>query len=143
MARHSGRDTNLTDTLFRLHSLLGDALDEAAHEREPELDAIVAARQRGAWWRFDRVFNTAYEVDTTHAWLHPTVRRWYALWKYPEPMRHELELRSLGPLPRHARRRHTSAGQSIAFAGAVAGTAGFCPDRGDVRSDDGRVAAVP
>ena len=79
------RDTNLTDTMFRLHNVLGDALDEVAHEREPELDAIVAARQRGAWWRIDRVLNAVYEVDTTHAWLHPTVRRWYALWKYPEP----------------------------------------------------------
>ena len=79
------RDTNMTDTLFRLQSSLGDALDEVAHEQEPELDAIVAARQRGAWSLVDRTMNRLYQVDTASAWIQPSVRRWYALWKYPDP----------------------------------------------------------
>jgi hypothetical protein len=79
------RDTNMTDTMFRLQNHLGEALDEVARDREPALDAIVAARQRGAWWRVDALLNRTYEVNTAYAWLHPTVRRWYALWKYPEP----------------------------------------------------------
>jgi hypothetical protein len=80
------RDTNLTDTLFRLQNHLGGALDEVALEREPELDAIVAARQRGSMRaRVDRLLNGAYQVEVTSSWLHPTIRRWYALWKYPDP----------------------------------------------------------
>lgn len=79
------RDTNMTDTMFRLQNHLGEALDEVAREHEPALDAIVAARQRGAWSRLDHALNRAYDVDTTFAWLHPTIRRWYAFWKYPEP----------------------------------------------------------
>jgi hypothetical protein len=79
------RDTNMTDTLFRLQSSLGDALDEVAHEQERELDALVAARRRGAWSHVDAALNRLYEVDTASAWMHPSVRRWYALWKYPNP----------------------------------------------------------
>ena len=78
------RDTNLTDTMFRLQSTIGDALDEVAHAQEPELDAIVARRQRGGWSRVDAALNRVYEVDTAAAWLHPSVRRWYAFWKHPE-----------------------------------------------------------
>jgi hypothetical protein len=79
------RDTNLTDTMFRLRNHLGESLDEVAHETEPELDAIVAARERGLWWRVDAAFDRVYEVNAAYSWLHPTLRRWYALWKYPDP----------------------------------------------------------
>lgn len=79
------RDTNMTDTMLRLQNHLGEALDEVARDREPALDAIVAARQRGAWWRVDALLNRAYEVNTAHAWLHPTIRRWYAFRTHPEP----------------------------------------------------------
>jgi hypothetical protein len=78
------RDTNMTDTMFRLQNHLGEALDEVARDREPALDAIVSLRQRGGWSGVDRALNRAYEVDTTYAWLHPTIRRWYAFWRYPE-----------------------------------------------------------
>jgi hypothetical protein len=79
------RDTNLTDTMFRLRSQLGDALDEVAHDAEPELDAIVKARARGHWSVLDDLLNRAYQVDVASAWMHPTMRRWYALRKYPDP----------------------------------------------------------
>ena len=79
------RDTNLTDTMFRLQSTIGNALDEVAHEREPELDAIVARRQRGGWAHVDAALSRVYEVDTAAAWMQPMVRRWYAFWRYPDP----------------------------------------------------------
>lgn len=79
------RDDNMTDVMYRLRNHLGDALDEVALEREPELDRLVATRQRGAWSGVDRTLDSLYAVETTSAWLHPTIRRWYALWKYPEP----------------------------------------------------------
>lgn len=88
------RDTNMTDTLFRL-TTLGDALDEVAHESEPDLDRIAAARSRGPWWWVHSSIERVYEVNVTYAWLHPTVRRWYALWRYPDPsarLRFETEI---------------------------------------------------
>ncbi len=45
------RDTNLTDTMFRLESQSGNTLDMAAHETEAELDRLVTARRRGPWAR--------------------------------------------------------------------------------------------
>jgi hypothetical protein len=78
------RDSNMTDTTFRLRNV-GDALDEVAHESEPELDRIAAARARGAWWRVDAALDRLYQVNLTYAWMHATIRRWYALWKYRDP----------------------------------------------------------
>src|SRR5690606_15979563 len=43
------RDENLTDVMFRLDPAYRWALDRIAHDREPELDAIVAKRQLGGW----------------------------------------------------------------------------------------------
>ena len=79
------RDTNLTDTMFRLQNNLGDVLDEVARDEEPALDAVVAAHQRGAWSRIDAALDRWYEVNTAVAWMQPSVRRWYAFWKYPDP----------------------------------------------------------
>lgn len=42
------RDTNLTDTMFSLENLYGGELDRVAHDEEPELDRLVAARSRYA-----------------------------------------------------------------------------------------------
>jgi len=79
------RDTNMTDTMFRLEGHLGGALDEVAGQREPELDALVAQRRLGFWWRVDATLNHFYEVDDARAWMHPAVRRWFALYKNPDP----------------------------------------------------------
>src|SRR5262245_53442161 len=56
------RDTNLTDTMFRLTNL-GDALDEVAHDAEPDLDRIAAARSQGPWWWVDAALERLYQVD--------------------------------------------------------------------------------
>lgn len=79
------RDTNLTDTLFRLESLYGNALDDVAHEQEPELNAIVAARRRGVWSRLHSAAVRAYEHEVATGWLEPAIRRWFVNWRYPDP----------------------------------------------------------
>lgn len=78
------RDTNLTDTLFRLDGLYGNVLDEVAHAEEPELDALVAARQ-GVWSRVHAAAARVYETDVAAGWLEPAVRRWFVNWRYPDP----------------------------------------------------------
>lgn len=79
------RDTNLTDTLFRLDSLYGNALDEVAHEAEPELDALVAARKRGIWSRVHTAAVRTYQTDVATGWMEPGIRRWFVNWRYPDP----------------------------------------------------------
>ena len=79
------RDTNLTDTLFRLESLYGNALDEVAHDGEPELDAMVAARKRGVWSRVHTAAVRAYETDVAAGYLAPGIRRWFVNWRFPDP----------------------------------------------------------
>jgi hypothetical protein len=109
------RDTNMTDTLFRLQNSLGDALDEVARDTEPELDRVVAARQRGGWWRVDRVLNRLYEVDVASAWLHPAIRQWYVSRKYSDAeVRQRFEQRIEDSFNQHLRRDVTAdlAGES-------------------------------
>ena len=78
------RDTNLTDTLFRLESLYGNALDEVAHAQEPELNALVAARKRGVWSRVHTAAVRAYQTDVATGWMEPALRRWFVNWRYPD-----------------------------------------------------------
>lgn len=78
------RDTNLTDTLFRLESLYGTALDDVAHAAEPELDRLVAARRGGIRSRLHTTAVRAYEHDITRSWLEPAVRRWFVNYRYPD-----------------------------------------------------------
>lgn len=79
------RDTNLTDTLWRLESLYGRGLgmDDVALPAEPELDAIVAARKRGIWATVHSAAIRAYETDITAGWLEPGIRRWFVNWRFP------------------------------------------------------------
>ncbi len=78
------RDTNLTDTLFRLESLYGYALDDVALTNEPDLDALVAARKGGLRARLGTAAVTFYEYDITTSWLEPAVRRWFVNLRYPD-----------------------------------------------------------
>jgi len=80
------RDTNLTDTLFRLESLYGNALDEVALDQEPELDAVVARSRRGFWSRAHTLVNSVYEADQVTGWLEPALRRWFVNARYPDPV---------------------------------------------------------
>jgi hypothetical protein len=78
------RDTNLTDTLFRLDSLYGNALDEVAGRQEPELNALVAARKRGGWSRVHSAAVRTYQTDVATGWMEPAIRRWFVNWRYPD-----------------------------------------------------------
>lgn len=62
------RDENLTDPMFRLNL---DAIDRVAHEREPEVDAILAANARGPFFRVHGLLEQVYGFDRTRAWLEP------------------------------------------------------------------------
>jgi len=72
------RDTNLTDTLFRIDGPAPDRTDPMAHDTEPELDALVAARLQGAWHQVHAAVGRAYRVDDTRRWLDPALSSWVA-----------------------------------------------------------------
>lgn len=79
------RDTNLTDTLFRLESLYGNALDDVALADESDVNAIVAARRRGVWSALHSLSVRLYQADVATGWLEPAIRRWFVNWRYPDP----------------------------------------------------------
>ncbi len=79
------RDTNLTDTLFRLEGHYGNALDEVASADEPELDRLVAAHRKGRWYRAHRVADHLYQADVATSWMEPVIRRWWVRRRDPRP----------------------------------------------------------
>jgi hypothetical protein len=79
------RDTNLTDTLFRLEGHYGNALDEVASADEPELDRLVAAHRKGTWYRVHRVADRIYQTDIATSWMEPAIRRWWVRRRDPRP----------------------------------------------------------
>jgi hypothetical protein len=82
------RDTNLTDTMFRLESQYGHLLDMVADEYEPELDALVWARRRGLWAHVHRAANRVFELDVARLWMEPAIREWFTRYRYrSEPAR--------------------------------------------------------
>jgi len=81
------RDTNLTDPMFRVAGEYRNRLDEVAHDREDELNAVVAARSGGAWFRShvpadDRwarvhtLVDGAYGIERARIWLEPAMTGW-------------------------------------------------------------------
>ena len=72
------RDTNLTDTLFRIDGPWPDRTDPMALDEEPELDALVAARLQGPWHRAHAAVDAAYGVEGTRRWLEPALSSWVA-----------------------------------------------------------------
>jgi hypothetical protein len=80
------RDTNLTDTLFRIEPGYGMALDLVARPPvERELDAIVARRRRGTWHRMHDTISRLYQSDFAASWLEPGLRRWFVHWQRRSP----------------------------------------------------------
>jgi hypothetical protein len=79
------RDTNLTDTMFRLEGQYGYALDQVALSAEPELDRLVAAHRKGPWYRTHRWFDSTYQANVATSWMEPAIRRWWVRWRDPRP----------------------------------------------------------
>ena len=65
------RETNLTDPMFRLGDPYRVNADYLSHEFEPELNAAVASRTQGAWFRVHSAVDRAYQVEQTRRWLEP------------------------------------------------------------------------
>jgi hypothetical protein len=72
------RDTNLTDTLFRIDGPAPDRTAPMAHDEEPELDALVAARLEGPWHRVHAAVKEAYRADQMRRWLDTSLSSWVA-----------------------------------------------------------------
>ncbi len=103
--QHDGHDVPSAEPPRR--SARRSGAPNASRRSTPSSRRANAARGR----RVDRALNRAYEVDTTYAWLHPTIRRWYAFWKYPDPSARlhfeNVDRGGLQPeLPARSRRRH-------------------------------------
>ncbi len=78
------RDTNLTNVLFRLDAVW--ILDTAAHDREDDLNAVVA-RRRSALYRLRRGVEWMYRSEQVRHWVEPAVSQWpaRALFEYRRP----------------------------------------------------------
>jgi hypothetical protein len=72
------RDTLLTDVTFRLDGPYRAPLDEAAHDREPELNEVVAARTSGPWHRVHEAVDALYGVNRAREWIAPHLTAWPA-----------------------------------------------------------------
>ncbi|MEZ5283666.1 MAG: hypothetical protein R2712_02425 [Vicinamibacterales bacterium] len=79
------RDTNLTDTMFRLEGQYGNALDEVATPSEPELDRLVAAHRKGPFYEVHRQVDRVYQANLASSWMEPAIRRWWVRWQDPRP----------------------------------------------------------
>ena len=63
------RDTNLTDVTWRLENQVN--LDPVAHDREEVLNAVVAARVEGRWYRFEDAVEHVYGAQRARQWIEP------------------------------------------------------------------------
>ena len=74
------RDTNLTNVLFRIDATW--ALDTAAHDREDDLNAVVA-RRRGTAVPDARRVDRLYRREQARRWIEPAVNEWPARAIFP------------------------------------------------------------
>ena len=74
------RDTNLTDTMFRLDEQFRWSLDPVAREREEELDAIVEAAMTHRWSAVHAGLERAYGGNRARRWIEPALNTWPAAW---------------------------------------------------------------
>jgi hypothetical protein len=65
------RDTNLTDVMFRLDDAYRGHLDRAAHDREDELNAVVAARTGPLRTEVEHAVEDAYGSAEARRWMVP------------------------------------------------------------------------
>ena len=72
------RDTNLTDVMFRLDEQFRWSVDMVAGEREDELNAVIASRTEGPWYRVHSLVDRLYEADLARRRLEPAITSWPA-----------------------------------------------------------------
>lgn len=70
------RDTNLTNVIFRIDATW--ALDTAAHDREDELNAVVARRRGTGLYEIRQGVDRLYGAPEARRWLEPAVNEWPA-----------------------------------------------------------------
>ena len=70
------RDTNLTDVLFKIDATW--ALDSAAHDREPELNALLARREGHTFYGIDTAIERIYEASEARQSVDAGVTEWPA-----------------------------------------------------------------
>ncbi|MEO8076092.1 MAG: hypothetical protein ABI818_07170 [Acidobacteriota bacterium] len=67
------RDTNLTNVMFRLDEQFRWMVDFAAHEREDELNSVIATRTEGPWFRLAGTFESIYGAGRARRWIEPAL----------------------------------------------------------------------
>lgn len=72
------RDTNLTDVLFRLDEQFRWSVDRVAHDREDELNSIVAMRTNTPTERLAMATERIYEGNRAREWVEPALLAWPA-----------------------------------------------------------------
>ena len=70
------RDTNLTNVLFRIDATW--ALDTAALDREPDLNAVVARRRGSVFYQVRDRIERLYQAEQVRRWIEPQVNAWPA-----------------------------------------------------------------
>ena len=69
------RDTQITDPLYRLVGKDRFSIDTYAHDREDELNAVVAANVDNTWFRFHNTLDRVLLLERTRDWLEPALTR--------------------------------------------------------------------
>ena len=77
------RDTNLTNAMFRLDDQYRWSLDKVAHDREDEVNAVLARRPGGAFYRARNAIDDLYAAASTRQWIEPVVDTWPAWAMFP------------------------------------------------------------
>jgi hypothetical protein len=72
------RDTNLTDVMFRLDEQFRWSVDMVAGDREDELNAVIASRTEGPWFRVHAALDRLYDADRARRQLEPALTTWPA-----------------------------------------------------------------
>jgi hypothetical protein len=70
------RDTNLTDVLFRLDETFRWSIDKVAHDREEELNAVIAKRVSTPTRQLARTVERMYQGDRGRSWIEPALVGW-------------------------------------------------------------------
>jgi hypothetical protein len=77
------RDTNLTNVLFRIDA--NWALDGAALDREPELNAALARRRGTLFYQVRDRIDRVYQAEQARRWIEPAIPDWPVRMMFPSP----------------------------------------------------------